>query len=448
MRTPAVLMVIVLLAGCADGGGDDGAPVTADPAGSDAVAWTPRESGASPSSEATRRMCLVCDHVLDTGPYTWEPSGALDPTDSDHYAIAFRADEPAIEVHVTFDAGVSWRKAVLPLANDDAPYTHSGDAVTFFAPDGTLYVGGLGIRFEPDAAAGTAYERDGADIIVARSDDGGRTFGAPVVVAAGSGGTRGAADILTMSLDYQNQDRPWFAAGPGGRMVAAWNELGMDGPYGTVGGVAPFPYDVDQNVFQVATSDDGGATWSAPRTLGPSGWPGATVLPDGTFVVAHSSHRTGELTLYQSTDGAKWEATEGPVLLGQPVVRALGEHLVVAGTLPYDGQRAPGYRVLTRGGWAGPYIFGNTSASDPFTNLAVHDGALWFSWYDDGTYRFAVAADPESPWPTQRYVAASGFDAATGQYGDYVDTLGAADRVVVAWGATRGDERRIHVSVY
>lgn len=136
------------------------------------------------------------------------------------------------------------------------------------------------------------------------------------------------------------------------------------------------------------------------------------------------------------------------MLFGQPVVRALGDDLVVAGTVWYDDGYAPHYRVLTDDGWKGPYIFGNASATDPFTNLAVRDGALWFSWYDHGVYRFAVADDPDSPWPTHRYVAASGFDADTRQYGDYVDTLGVHDKVYVLWGAAQDGERRLHVSVY
>lgn len=252
MKVPSVLPVLAFvlcaaLAGCLDddapSDGCDGCTDTAT------NTWAPRDSApdAAPaaSNVATKApfVCSVCDHALVTGPYTWEPSGAVDPTDGDHYAVAFRADDPSIEVHVTFDAGHNWTRSVIPLTHGDDPYTNAGDAVVFFAPDGTLYVGGLGIRYRPDPATGSTDQRAGADIIVSRSDDGGITFQEPVVVASGGGTKYTATAMVSVSDDYQNQDRPWFAAGPDGRLLAAWNELGTDGYYANVAGNNPFPYD-------------------------------------------------------------------------------------------------------------------------------------------------------------------------------------------------------------
>ncbi len=384
--------------------------------------------------------CLVCDQVLPNDVPVWEPSGAASPIDPLHYAVAYRADAPTIEVHIARDGGYSWTRSLVPIGDDaDAgsqasSWTYTGDAVVFFDAAGTLYVGGLGFAYD----AGATGMRGGASIFVAKSLDG-LTLETPIVVAHGGGFRTNSGGYGHF---YKNQDRPWFAAGADGRMVAAWNELGHDGPY--VAGVTPY----DGNVFQTAISVDGGATWNEPVTHGHSGWPGALVTDE--FVVAHSSHQSGVLSIGTSSDGKRWDWEEVGTLLGQPDLAWQGG-LLVAGTSSWQGGLAPSYWRQDAGEWKGPFIFGEAQEDDPFTNIASsHDGSLWVSWYDATApaYRFAQLADPHSPWPTQRLVAGQGFEARTSLYGDYVDTLAVTDRVYVVWNAQHGDERSMHVSVY
>ncbi len=101
------------------------------------------------------------------------PSVARNPRDPDNLVIVNRVDRPAFSagLHWSTDGGKVWRHTALPLpTGEDRPY---GPDVSF-GPDGTLYVSYVNL-------AGLANAPE--NLWLARSDDGGRTLSAPVKLA-------------------------------------------------------------------------------------------------------------------------------------------------------------------------------------------------------------------------------------------------------------------------
>src|SRR4029079_19046460 len=89
-----------------------------------------------------------------------------------------------------------------------------------------------------------------ADIVFARSTDGGLTFGAP---AALNTDAPNDTQYFYTSVIGANDDRPALAA-HGDRFIAVWHNA-TDTGQGTV------------NTVRLARSDDAGETWTAPAAL-------------------------------------------------------------------------------------------------------------------------------------------------------------------------------------
>ncbi len=194
------------------------------------------------------------------------PVVVINPTNPNNVVVASRNDQPDYFCHVnySFDGGKTW-----------APSTGTGP--TF--PDPPVPVGKSppGTCWSPGAAfdaQGSVYvvaqDRPSGGgspqtVIVWKSTDGGRRFGAPVTIPAStSSGFSVQSDI---AVD-RARTSPHF-----GRIYVTWHE---------------FPN--QQNLYvQLIHSDDGGQTWSAPvnrKLPGPTGRsesiPELAVAPDGT----------------------------------------------------------------------------------------------------------------------------------------------------------------------
>jgi hypothetical protein len=168
-----------------------------------------------------------------------EPSLAAAPNDPRHLVAAWQQDRrPAgaaygAAVALSRDGGATWKEAMLPHLTHCAggPYALASDTWASIGPDGAAYVGALGVRpsGRPDLA-----------VTVSASRDGGASWAAPVVVST----AEPHAAIL---------DKPSILADPRrpGRVYAVWARYLSDA--------------VDQVGF--ASSDDHGATWTAPVTL-------------------------------------------------------------------------------------------------------------------------------------------------------------------------------------
>lgn len=311
------------------------------------------------------------------------PGLAVDPADPDHLIIVNTSyRDPACTFHVSFDAGRTWETGTFaappgfedpacpPL--DSGGYPHMNGTVAF-GSNGTVY-------------AAFTSERDGtASSVVARSDDGGRSF-APAVVAM----TPGSA---TPDTDYI---RPALTVVPdpaGDRVhVAAW------GTPTVVEGFCCF-YDV-----VVAASTDGGVTWSgavqaSARNEFAREQSAPVVAPDGTIHLVYRQRETfvGEprpapLRLATSTDGGgSWSqrTIANAAGLFQPKIavdpRDGALYVVYEGTA--GGDEDAYLLRSTDGGqsWTEPVVLGDVTAGVAQKVPGVHvgpDGRVHVAWYD------------------------------------------------------------------
>jgi hypothetical protein len=148
----------------------------------------------------------------------------------------------------------------------------SDPSVAYDAKHGTWLISSL-----PIAASG-----DAASILVSRSTDGGKSFGAPVSIAPAAPST--------------GLDKNWTACdnSPASRF------------YGNC--YTTFDDSSDNNRLQMSTSSDGGATWTQAVTTaaddtGIGGQP--LVQPDGTVIVPAGNAFGGAIVAFRSTDGGK-----------------------------------------------------------------------------------------------------------------------------------------------
>lgn len=253
------------------------------------------------------------------------PSLAVNPDDPSTVVMASGdTRNGGCGLWVSGDGGLSWERTVetlLPEGQDFCIQRPRGDTShATFADDGTLYVS-LG-----GSATETGHPNGPIALFVARSDDGGQTAETATVATA---------DRITLDpADFGNEGDPvegnlWHkfsrvAADPSNpdRLYVGWRwglwGLDLQAPESSL----PFrPY--------LATSDDGGQTWSEAVDLlsaasVPDGYGGSAALPvvgpDGT-VYAFSeeslpSPAEGEtrppsgLLMFTSSDGgATWEST-------------------------------------------------------------------------------------------------------------------------------------------
>ena len=335
------------------------------------------------------------------------PDPAVDPRRPEVMVVAGRVDAPRLNctVAVSTTAGEAWRKLDLPPAPDATNcfwpavafdgdsnllvlYTPTGGPFNLptalwlqrftpeFVADGPPVRVAGPLTFQPRLAVEgrrvlVAWIAAGDEratkflgfgpppnpILLARSEDGGRTFGAPVTVGdparlavqptllAGPGGqvVVGALD-LGQDLDtYQTRHEGRSGPPPAGPwQVILWRSAdggATFGPAATVAGgvvppqrvlidLAPAPafaldsargriysaWESGRDVF-LSRSDDGGGSWSPARRLGPSAGgqflPGVGVAPDGRLDVAYYDRSRdpddvlAEVVLASSTNGGR-----------------------------------------------------------------------------------------------------------------------------------------------
>lgn len=333
------------------------------------------------------------------------PVAAADPRRPEVMAVAGRVDAPRLSctVAVTTTGGEAWRDLDLPLAPDAencfwpaVAFDGDGNLLVVYTPTGGPFNLPTALwlqRFTPELAAdGPPVRVAGAltfqprlavegrrvlvawiaateeratkflgfgpppnPIVLARSDDGGRTFSPPVAVSepnrlavqptllVGPEGEAlvGALDLAEDRFTYQSAHEgrsgpppagPWrlvlWRSSDGGATFgpAAAVAEGVVPPQRVLIDLAPAPafaldptrdrlyaaWETDRDVM-LSRSDDRGASWSPPRRLGPAAGgqflPGVGVAPDGRVDVAYYD-RSGdpddvlaEVVLASSSDG-------------------------------------------------------------------------------------------------------------------------------------------------
>ncbi|MEA2412356.1 MAG: repeat-like domain [Thermoleophilaceae bacterium] len=273
------------------------------------------------------------------------------------------------------------------ITNDAA----TGEAVVFASPDGkswrrTAAIPGQGsATIDTDIAIATsgrlvATELDGAGLnfVTAYSDDGGATW------------------TQSTGATTADQDRPWFAAGPGNRMYLLFHNLAS--------GAA-------QHEMFVSTSTDGGATFQPPVPIAmpgeqayldlqcaDSGAPSALVVGRGGRIYAVYGTRTSP------AGGCGASAT------GTPEANVVGETRVWVGTSP-DG---------SVGSWTNHLAAdaGDKTVSASFEPAAVgRDGELYVAYaetahpypdFSGASVKYVHAGPDAAKWSAPKVVAPAG----------------------------------------
>jgi hypothetical protein len=276
-----------------------------------AAQFKPSEVECTVTSSGERNLNLDCDDpVLPKN----EQDIEVDPEDPDHMVISANDYESCCDqFYTTFDGGRTW--TVGDMSAEDVTRVGS-DPVTVFDPvSGNVIHSSLNFTFTEEGLA------DDGDLVVSLSEDGGITWGDPVVVAGGLGDDD---DPLQLFNDKEwmvtdtNPDSPFY-----GRTYLTWTQFrSRSGQF------------AESPIFE-AHSDDGGVTWTEPKeisgrnrefcTYQETGGPGEcdedqfsvpTVGPDGTLYVAfengqhEAAWEVGELFESQymvvtSTDGGE-----------------------------------------------------------------------------------------------------------------------------------------------
>ena len=235
------------------------------------AAWALAGPGAAGAEfRRVRRAQQISADALPTPPGAEpdtqvEPAVAIDPRDPRIVVAVFQQgrfpDGGSVDpgFAASHDGGITWTRGNLPglTVAVGGRFDWASDPAVAIGPDGAVYAQTLPLSFGGN---------DG--VAVQRSDDGGLTFGPPVLVEADPFGTN---DKNWIAVDT-------FAGSPhAGRVYSAWGRLGP-----TV----------------LRYSDDRGATWSRLVTVSdPSGNPDAfapipLVQPNGDLTVVYHASGT------------------------------------------------------------------------------------------------------------------------------------------------------------
>lgn len=218
-----------------------------------------------------------------------EPYVAVNPLNPDNLIGVWQQDRygnggaRGVAYGASFDGGLTWTLGTLPVSTcAGGTYARATDPWVTFAPDGTAYQ--VAVAFTGNTLAPGSSDA----VLVSRSPDGGRTWGAPLAVAASG----------AQSFD----DKESITADPlDARFVyVVWDRITGE----------------NNSVAMFARTTDAGATWEPARSIYAPAQGGETighvirVLPDGTLVDVFMQ-LTGQPTInvMRSTDrGVTWAA--------------------------------------------------------------------------------------------------------------------------------------------
>lgn len=379
-----------------------GSPILQAPA---AAALVPYRS---PTQKFSRNILLTRD--LGQFPFQTEPHIAVNPKNPDHLVVGvIDYNSPNVVSYVSIDKGATWEGPFLPryLERDIAS---GGDPTVAFDRQGNAYAGFISIGVEEFSIGGIAFEVLTSRIAVAKSEDGGFTWGAPTL-SSFSGVqvevtpvSEGVGGFLAIGF----LDKPWMSVG------LSRDDNSKDSVYTTYtsfvikfdivylfgGQLFYFANPRLETSIGFAKSDDGGQTWSKPASVSPTvirtftGEPIRRVLqgsqsavaPDGTVYVAWFDSTEdgefedlGEIWVTRSDDGGK--SFSRPVLVDskwEPGFRPRNANFRSWGAaFPQLAVGPKGEVSIVYVARTGPFSDRPTDDGDVFFATSVDKGETW-----------------------------------------------------------------------
>jgi hypothetical protein len=330
-----------------------------------------------------------------------EPQVAINPLDPNNLIINWQQDRwsaggaSGVVAATTTDGGITWSRAALPAsrcgggnATNGGDYARATDPWVTFAPNGVAYQMALAFNGGFQVSGSTSA------MLVARSTDGGRSWG-PIT------------SLIVSDSSFFNDKNSITADPTDARYVyAVWDRLASTGGGSTL----------------LARTTDGGVTWEAATVIYDPGVRSQTignqvvVLPNGTLVNVFTQIDTGtnnanvaSIRVIRSTDrGASWSApikvadllavgardpaTQLPIrdgsIIPEIAVAPNGNVLVVWQDARFSGGTVDGIALSrsTDGGltWSAPVQVNSARTVAAFTpSIRVRaDGTIGITYFD------------------------------------------------------------------
>lgn len=360
-----------------------------------------------------------------------EPSVAANPRHPRHLLAACQASPTAnpefIATYLSFDGGASWHNGGLPQL--PAGHRKQGDDVTVaFDAHGRAYV-----------CASSGSHATGSDVYVWRTDDGGRSFSAPVSlragqyhdhpgVATGQGQTPSehhvyavwAAGSGTTALGFTRSTDGGKSFEPPRTILPESTVPSMDsagpelaaGPQGLVCAVCYWTTQAHRSGDTIGQavavcSTDGGHSFAAPVELGsgasdiqlpgdvrPNSSPTVAATPNGYLYVAFPKHQPGarhsDIVVVESSDGGRtWPKAviatpDDGVTYFQPNLAVTNDGRVAVSAFALANGRVNQVLLVSRPGGLRfrPPLQVTTTAFDPHSpTVNPKHGAWWLGDY-------------------------------------------------------------------
>ncbi len=345
-RAPLVSALLCCVALSACGGGSDSAPVPAPvpaptpPPAPPPVSLPPLIADTEVRVSADSPFTPGCSGSANGTEYRnseVEPQVAVNPLNPGNFVVTWQQDRwssggaSGIVTAVTFDGGATWTRTAWAVsrcgggtAANGGDYSRATDPWVTFSPDGTTFQMALAFN------VGSLQPGSRSAMLVARSSDGGRSWGA-------------ATPLIVSDSNFFNDKNTITADPTDARYVfAVWDRLALAG-----GGPS-----------LLARTTDGGASWEAATVIYDPGTQSQTignqvvVLPNGNLVNVFTRLDPGPngtqvatIQVIRSTDkGASWT---GPVKVAD--LLAIGARDPVTGQTIRDGSIIPEIAVTPNG---------------------------------------------------------------------------------------------------
>ena len=230
-----------------------------------------------PAPAFSRNILISRD--FSAAPIQTEPSIAVNPKDPDHLLMGtIDYNFPNNSAYVSLDGGATWQgpQQMRFLREDDIS---AGDPVVAFDRLGKAYFASISLGTQEYSIGPLATVAEVSSIALARSDDGGFTWGEPTSAARSGVTSRVRTDPdgrVRGQLTFTFLDKPWMAVGPSrddpqkDNVYVTYTEFATSYDLFYVGELPFTGIPRTETTIRLVRSTDGGKTWSDPIAASPT----------------------------------------------------------------------------------------------------------------------------------------------------------------------------------